>query len=162
MKDTTANISQITLLKQKLHSARAALEEMNEDHNQKLASLLQFIGHLSLACKGQNLELDNKLAKLRHKLGGFDRVEEALPELVEVEQILKQQYNHVMVQLEDGRTSLSKVIRQLQRVDSAPAQLKKRSATLNKSWPNLSIPFGTIFLKSNAWLAFTTRFYKSN
>ncbi|WP_028774642.1 GGDEF domain-containing protein [Shewanella waksmanii] len=142
MKDTTANISQITLLKQKLHSARAALEEMNEDHNQKLASLLQFIGHLSLACKGQNLELDNKLAKLRHKLGGFDRVEEALPELVEVEQILKQQYNHVMVQLEDGRTSLSKVIRQLQRVDSAPAQLKKEISYFKQE---LAKPFHTFW-----------------
>lgn len=68
MKDANEAISQITLLKQKLHSAKVALDELNEDRNAKLQTLLQFISNLSLACKGQNLELDNRLAKLRHQL----------------------------------------------------------------------------------------------
>lgn len=142
MKDSMASISQVNLLKQKLHLAKAALNELDEERNEKLQTLLQFIGHLSLACKGQNLELDNKLAKLRQLLTKFENVEEALPELVEVEQLLKQQYNHVMVQLEDSRVSLSRVIRQIQRIDSAPDKVKRE---LNYFKKELVKPFHTFW-----------------
>ncbi|AQS37383.1 diguanylate cyclase [Shewanella psychrophila] len=142
MKDSMANTSQLSLLKQKLHSARVALDSMNEDRNDKLRTLLQFIGHLSLACKGQNIELDNKLAKLRHNFTNFETVEESLPELVEVEQLLKHQYNHVMVQLEDSRASLSRVIRQIQRVQSVPEKVKKE---INYFKKDLSKPFHTFW-----------------
>ncbi|ABV37913.1 diguanylate cyclase [Shewanella sediminis HAW-EB3] len=137
-----ASTSQLSLLKQKLHSAKVALDEMTEGNNEKLHTLLQFIGHLSLACKGQNLELDNKLAKLRHQLSNADNVEESLPELVEVEQLLKQQYNHVMVQLEDSRASLSRVIRQIQRVESVPDKVKKE---INYYKKDLAKPFHTFW-----------------
>lgn len=138
MKDSMANVSQVNLLKQKLHLAKTALGELDEERNEKLQALLQFIGHLSLACKGQSLELDNKLAKLRHLLTKFENVEEALPELVDVELLLKKQYNHVMVQLEDSRTGLSRVIRQLQRIDSAPEKIKKE---INYFKKDLNKPF---------------------
>ena len=142
MKDSMANTSQLSLLKQKLHSTRVALDSIDEDKNDKLRTLLQFIGHLSLACKGQSIELDNKLAKLRHKFTNFETVEESLPELVEVEQLLKQQYNHVMVQLEDSRASLSRVIRQIQRVQSVPEKLKKE---INYFKKDLAKPFHTFW-----------------
>lgn len=142
MKDSMASTSQLSLLKQKLHSAKVALDEMTEENNEKLHTLLQFIGHLSLACKGQSLELDNKLAKLRHQLGNADNIEESLPELVEVEQLLKQQYNHVMVQLEDSRASLSRVIRQIQRVESVPDKVKKE---VNYYKKDLAKPFHTFW-----------------
>ncbi|TRY12658.1 GGDEF domain-containing protein [Shewanella hanedai] len=138
MKDSMASASQVNLLKQKLHLAKAALTELDEEQNEKLQTLLQFIGHLSLACKGQNVELDNKLAKLRHLLTKFESVEEALPELVDIEQLLKKQYNHVMVQLEDSRVSLSRVIRQIQRIDSAPEKIKKE---INYFKKDLGKPF---------------------
>lgn len=142
MKDSMASISQLSLLKQKLHSAKVALDEVTAENNEKLHTLLQFIGHLSLACKGQNLELDNKLAKLRHQLSDSDNVEESLPELVEVEQLLKHQYNHVMVQLEDSRASLSRVIRQIQRVESVPDKVKKE---INYYKKDLAKPFHTFW-----------------
>lgn len=142
MKDSNAAISQINLLKQKLHSAKASLDEMNEDRNLKLQTLLQFIGHLSLACKGQNLELDNKLAKLRHNLNTFDKVDETLPELVEVERLLKGQYHHVMAQLEDSRAGLTRVIRQIQRVNSVSDKVKKE---VNYFKQDLAKPFHTVW-----------------
>ncbi|MGL4833723.1 MAG: GGDEF domain-containing protein, partial [Shewanella sp.] len=58
MKDPNKTVSKLAVLQQKLHLATVALNEVNEDRNAKLQTLLQFIGHLSLACKGQNLELD--------------------------------------------------------------------------------------------------------
>lgn len=126
-------ISQVSLMKQKLHDARKALDELNQDREEKLNTLIQFIGHLSLACKGQNLELDNKLAKLRHHLHKFEHIDEALPELMDIERLLKGQYNHTMTQLEESRQGLSRVIRQIQRVSSAPEKTKKKLTTLSKS-----------------------------
>ncbi|GIU13814.1 GGDEF domain-containing protein [Shewanella glacialipiscicola] len=142
MKDSGATVSQLALLQQKLHSAKLALDEVNEDRHAKLQILLQFIGHLSLACKGQNLELDNKLAKLRHNLNTFERVDEALPELVDVERLLKGQYYHAMIQLEESRSCLARVIRQLQRVNSAPEQLKKEIKYFKQ---DLDKPFHTLW-----------------
>ncbi|SIQ56341.1 diguanylate cyclase [Shewanella morhuae] len=142
MKDSGATVSQLALLQQKLHSAKAALDEVNEDRHAKLQILLQFISHLSLACKGQNLELDNKLAKLRHNLNTFERVDEALPELVDVERLLKGQYYNAMVQLEESRACLTRVIRQLQRVKSAPEKLKKE---INYFKQDLDKPFHTLW-----------------
>ncbi|MGL4936851.1 MAG: GGDEF domain-containing protein, partial [Shewanella sp.] len=123
MKDPNKTASTLAVLQQKLQLATVALNEVNEineDKNAKLQTLLQFIGHLSLACKGQNLELDNKLAKLRNHLTSFERVDESLPELVDVERLLKSQYHHVMTQLEDSRADLTKVIRQLQSIIAVP------------------------------------------
>ncbi|WP_226685150.1 MULTISPECIES: GGDEF domain-containing protein [Shewanella] len=142
MKDSNATVSQLGVLKQKLHSTKAALDEMNEDRNAKLQALLQFIGHLSLACKGQSLELDNKLAKLRHNLGTYERINDVLPDLVDVERLLKGQYHHVMGQLEEGRSSLSKFSRQLQRVDSMPERLKKEVSYFKQE---LGKPFHTVW-----------------
>ncbi|MCW3174332.1 GGDEF domain-containing protein [Shewanella subflava] len=142
MKDSEIAISQITLMKQKLHAARSALDDINKDRNDKLKTLIQFIGHLSLACKGQNLELDNKLAKLRHHLHDFDQIDEALPELVDIERILKGQYNHTMTQLEESRMGLSRVIRQIQRVNSAPDKVKKE---INYFKQDLAKPFHTVW-----------------
>ncbi|MCL1146007.1 diguanylate cyclase [Shewanella sp. 10N.261.52.F9] len=124
MKDAAISTSQISLLQQKLYTAKQALEEMNEEQNEKLHILMQFIGQLSLACKGQNLELDNKLAKLRHKLANFSQVEDSLVDLNEADTILKQQYARIMLQLEDSRQALAKMVSQIQRIESLPSKLR--------------------------------------
>ncbi|WP_144213775.1 sensor domain-containing diguanylate cyclase [Shewanella donghaensis] len=142
MKDSSTAVSQVSLLKQKLNAAKLALEETNEDRNQKLRTLIQFLGHLSLACKGQNLELDNRLAKLRHHLQGYDQIDEALPELVGIERLLQGQYNITMTKLEESRNSLSRVISQIQRVDTAPDKLKKE---INYFKKDLNKPIHTIW-----------------
>ncbi|MGL4613951.1 MAG: diguanylate cyclase domain-containing protein [Shewanella sp.] len=142
MKDPNKTVSKLAVLQQKLHLATVALNEVNEDRNAKLQTLLQFIGHLSLACKGQNLELDNKLAKLRYHLTSFERVDESLPELVDVERLLKSQYHHVMAQLEDSRADLTKVIRQLQSIIAVPDKLAKE---VNYFKQDLAKPFHTVW-----------------
>ncbi|MCL1051277.1 diguanylate cyclase [Shewanella abyssi] len=140
MKDAVANTPQLSVLQQKLYSARQALDDMSEDQNKKLQLLLQFISQLSLACKGQNLELDNKLAKLRHKLSRFSQIDNAITDLTEVEDILKQQYNQVMQQLEESRGSLSNIVSEIQRIESLPTKLKKEISYFKKE---LTKPFHT-------------------
>ncbi|WP_372941497.1 diguanylate cyclase domain-containing protein [Shewanella sp.] len=142
MKQSETTISQISLMKQKLHAAKIALEDINTDRNDKLKTLIQFISHLSLACKGQNLELDNKLAKLRHHMQSFDQVDEALPELVDIERLLKSQYSQTMSRLEDSRLGLSRVIRQIQRVNAVPDKLKKEITYFKQE---LNKPFHTVW-----------------
>ncbi|WP_350432857.1 GGDEF domain-containing protein [Shewanella sp. H8] len=142
MKESNTTITQISLMKQKLNAAKLALEEINTDRNEKLKVLIQFITHLSLACKGQNIELDNKLAKLRHHMHNFEQIDEALPELVDIERLLKSQYSHTMSRLEDSRNGLNRVIRQIQRIDAAPDKLKKEITYFKQE---LNKPFHTVW-----------------
>ena len=142
MQDLSTPISQIALLKQKLLSTKSALAEITDDRNSKLKTLVQFINHLSLACKGQHLELDNKLAKLRHNLNNFEQIDDALPELMDIERLLKNSYNHTKLKLEDSRQGLIRVIRQIQRVNSAPDKLKKE---IGYAKQDLDKPFHTIW-----------------
>ncbi len=125
MKEQNQDKAQLAQLTQKVKETRLALDALKEDKNAKLQTLLNFFHHLSLACKGQNLELDNKLAKLRRQLTGFESLEESLPELVEVERLLKRQYNLMSRELEDGRNDLTRMTQQIQRFKFAPDQLKK-------------------------------------
>ncbi|MGS0726236.1 GGDEF domain-containing protein, partial [Shewanella sp. 0m-11] len=140
MKDAAISTSQLSLLQQKLFAARQALDEMSEEQNEKLNILIQFIVQLSLACKGQNLELDNKLAKLRHKLTKFSQFEDSISDLNEADSILKQQYARVMLQLEDSRQSLATMVSQIQRVESLPSKLKLEISYFKK---DLLKPFHT-------------------
>ncbi|WOT04264.1 GGDEF domain-containing protein [Shewanella youngdeokensis] len=140
MKDADANTSQLNVLQQKLYSARQALDEMSEDQNEKLQLLLQFIAQLSLACKGQNVELDNKLAKLRHKLTRFNQIDDAVPDLNDINAILKLQYSRVTQQLDESRGSLTNIINHLQQVESIPTKLKKEISFFKKE---LTKPFHT-------------------
>jgi diguanylate cyclase len=142
MQDLLSSASQISLLKQKLLAAKSALTDITEDRNAKLKTLVQFINHLSLACKGQHLELDNKLAKLRHNLHNFERIDDALPELMDIERLLKNTYNHTKSKLEESRQGLIRVIRQIQRVSSAPEKIKKEVGYAKQE---LDKPFHTIW-----------------
>ncbi|MGI2260889.1 diguanylate cyclase domain-containing protein [Shewanella sp. GXUN23E] len=125
MKDSNQDKSQLAALTQKVNETRAALEELKEEKNAKLQTLLNFFQHLSLVCKGQNLELDNKLAKLRRQMTGFESLDEALPDIVEVERLLKRQYSLITRELEQGRNDLTRMTQQIQRFKFAPEQLKK-------------------------------------
>ncbi|BDM65218.1 diguanylate cyclase [Shewanella sp. NFH-SH190041] len=140
--DTSNNASQIKLLQQKLQSAKQALTDINEDRNAKLQTLLEFIQSLSLACKGQNLELDNKLAKLRHQLTNYEKLDDALPDLLEVEQLLKKQYHLIMSQLEQSRAGLTRITRQIQRINLPEAKLKTE---LNYFKKGLDKPLHTVW-----------------
>lgn len=142
MKDASVTLSPSELYKQRLAAAEATLTEITQDRDSKLRALAGFIGSLSLACKGQNLELDNKLAKLRVTITDIDKLNNILPDLVDIERLLKHQYNHVMTQLEQGRDGLSRFSRELQRVEEVPDKLRRE---LNYFKQDLAKPFHTVW-----------------
>lgn len=142
MNDDSSTVSQIGLLKQKLQATKTALEEINEDRNSKLMALSQFITQMSLACKGHNLELDNKLAKLRVNIGNFEHLDEVLPELPEIERLLKSQYHIITTKLEQGRTGLTNFSRELLRVNNLPEKLSREISIFRQE---LSKPFHSIW-----------------
>ncbi|MCE9678097.1 diguanylate cyclase [Shewanella sp. AS1] len=154
MTDTLENVSQVSLLQQKLTQAKTAITEMREQNAHNQHALIQFIGHLSLACKGQNLELDNKLAKLRHNLANLENIEQFLPELHDVEHSLKHQYRHIMSQLETGRSSLSKGIEPLKRIEILPDKLKKELAYFTQDLTKPFHTFSDYFPKVEKLIAF--------
>lgn len=142
MNDDSSSVSQVSLLKQKLQATKVALEEINEDRNSKLMALAQLITQMSLACKGHNLELDNKLAKLRINVGNFEHLDEVLPELPEIERLLKNQYHLVTGKLEQSRTGLTNFSRELQRINSLPEKLSREISIFRQE---LSKPFHSIW-----------------
>ncbi|MCF1426966.1 MAG: diguanylate cyclase [Shewanella sp.] len=142
MKDSNQDKSQLAALTKKVNETRAALQELKEEKNAKLQTLLNFFKHLSLVCKGQNLKLDNKLAKLRRQLKGFESLDEALPDILEVERLLKQQYNLTTREFEQGRSNLTRMTQQIQRFKFAPEQLKKE---LNYFRQELTKPLHSIW-----------------
>lgn len=142
MKEASASLSPSALYQQKLAAAQSSLAELTEDRDAKLRALSSFIGHLSLACKGQNLELDNKLAKLRVTISDLDKINDVLPELVDIERLLKHHYHHVMTKLEQGRDGLSRFSRQLQRVEDVPDKLRKELGYFKQ---DLNKPFHTVW-----------------
>ncbi|QSX32526.1 diguanylate cyclase [Shewanella avicenniae] len=142
MKDANASLSQLDVMRQRFDAAQVELAELKEERVTKLRALSNFIGQLSLACKGQNLELDNKLAKLRANLTDVERLDEILPELVDIEKILKRQYSHVMSMLEQGRSGLAKFSRQLQRVENVPDKLRKE---INYFKQDVTKPFHSVW-----------------
>jgi len=65
MNDKSIATSQLNALKKKLDTAIKSRTTLEDDFKNQSTMLIQFIGKLSQVCKGIDLELDNRLAKLR-------------------------------------------------------------------------------------------------
>ncbi|MBV7315357.1 GGDEF domain-containing protein [Shewanella sp. NIFS-20-20] len=108
---------QLKHMKHKLHAAKEALQQLDTDRNLKLQTLLSLIHHLSIACKGQNIELDNRLAKLRNQLTNYDKFEFIATDMEHLQQMLKGQYHQMLQQLESGRENINMMSRELLQIE---------------------------------------------
>ena len=66
-------------LKQQLEQALKARKQLEDTYQSQFTILAKFVSRLSLACKGLDIELDNKLAKLRLELARGTDLEKLLP-----------------------------------------------------------------------------------
>ena len=142
MKASTSSTSEVQQLQKKLTFVSQELEQAQQGHDEKLKTLLSFISQLSLACKGQNLELDNKLAKLRRLLPQAELFEQSVQDICDVEKILKTQYRQVSIQLNDSRHGLGRVVGQLQRARDLPEKTKRELSYFKQE---LAKPFHTVW-----------------
>ena len=66
-------------LKQQLSEAVSARQTLERTYESQFKLLAQFVLRLSLLCKGIDLDLDNRLAKLRTELAKSADLEKLLP-----------------------------------------------------------------------------------
>ena len=66
-------------LKQQLATAVKARKQLEDTYDGQFKILSQFVSRLSLACKGIDIDLDNKLARLRQEFAKGTDLEKILP-----------------------------------------------------------------------------------
>ena len=112
-------------LKQQLASAIKARKTLEDAYESQFKILAQFVLRLSLACKGVDLELDNRLAKLRTELAKGTDLEKLIPFIADTNQSLqlleaKQQRDMKEIQLQ-----LNQAGKLLQQQKGLPDQLRR-------------------------------------
>ncbi len=142
MKGSTTSTLEVQQLEKKLANISAELDQAHQEHDEQFKVLLGFISQLSFACKGQNLELDNKLAKLRRLLPQTESFSNSVQEICDIEKVLKSQYRQITIQLNDSRHGLSRVIGQLQRVKDLPEKTRREVSYFKQ---DLTKPFHTVW-----------------
>ncbi|MCL1126041.1 hypothetical protein L2764_16565 [Shewanella surugensis] len=114
--------------------------DINPKSNDYLQTLFQFINYLSKACKGLNLELDNKLANLRLLFIDPNKVPQSFAELSKIQTLLKQHDSHIKLQLEAHREQLVNSLKQLEKYDAITHKQQHELIHFKKA---LNTPFHT-------------------
>ncbi|WP_298768620.1 GGDEF domain-containing protein [uncultured Shewanella sp.] len=127
LQESTSNCPTISV-----HSAEAA----------QITVLCQFINYLSKACKGLNLELDNKLADLRALFVSPNKWPQTLAELSKIEVLLKQHDKEVNTQLTEHRKQLTLSLEPLAALKALSQKHHQRLISLKKE---LKQPFHTYY-----------------
>lgn len=116
MNDKTAAAEQVTTLKKKLDAAINTRATLEKDFSNQTTLLIKFINKLSQVCKGIDLELDNRLAKLRILLTKPAPISEIEQHINTVSQLLQQhaknnEHNILLmhVQFHNAGTALQKI-----------------------------------------------------
>tara|TARA_R110002126_G_scaffold33382_28_gene104559 strand:- start:310 stop:1872 length:1563 start_codon:yes stop_codon:yes gene_type:complete len=112
-------------LKQQLANAVKARKTLEDAYESQFKILAQFVVRLSLVCKGVDIELDNRLAKLRNELAKGTDLEKLIPFINDTNQSLqlleaKQQRDIKQVQQE-----LNQAGKLLQQQKGLPDQLRR-------------------------------------
>lgn len=136
-------------LKQQLSEAVSARQSLERTYTQQFKLLAQFVLRLSLLCKGIDLELDNRLAKLRTELAKNADLEKLMPFLEETSNSLQQLEKKQQQDIRQVQQDLTEAGRLLQQQRGLPDQLRRElrqllntveqpTATLQAFLPQLS------------------------
>lgn len=120
----------IKQLKAKLNTAINTRSELESRFSAQSALLTNFIGKLSQACKGTDMLLDNKLAKLRSTLKtsvNFDDVEQEIKSISTLLQKHSLQNDRNIIKIHQ---QLQTAITNLQKVKNLPSSSKKQLKSL--------------------------------
>lgn len=136
-------------LKEQLSEALAARSSLERTYENQFKLLAQFVLRLSLLCKGIDLDLDNKLAKLRTELAKSTDLEKLLPFIEETSNSLQLLEKKQQQEIRQVQQDLTQAGRMLQQQRGLPDQLRrdlrqllatveKPTATLQAFLPQLS------------------------
>ena len=124
---------QVEKLKQQLSSAITARQSMEKVYEEHFGKLSQFISRLTYVCRGIDIELDNRLAKLRKELKAKADISKLTPLLDEITQLLKHQENRTAQNIKATQTSLNHAGKVLQKQRGLPDNLRRQLRALLES-----------------------------
>jgi diguanylate cyclase (GGDEF)-like protein len=122
--------NQLETLQNKLNKAIKNRDLIETTRQTQLSALTQFVARLSLVCKGQDLELDNKLAKLRALLNKGVDFEVLSPFIEEISNILKAQESKQDSNIRKLQQSVNNAGKKLQQTKGVPDELRRSLRTL--------------------------------
>ncbi len=111
--------------KQQLVAAVKARQQLEVTYESQFQILTQFVARLSLVCKGIDVELDNKLARLRQELARGTDLEKLLPQLDATTEHLKQIEVKQHHEVKQAQYSISQAGKLLQKQKGLPNQLRR-------------------------------------
>lgn len=112
-------------LRQQLTTALKARKILEDTYEQQFQILSQFVSRLSLACKGIDIELDNRLAKLRTELARGTDLEKLLPFIEDTSESLKHIDSKQQQEVRHIQQGLTEAGKQLQKQKGLPDQLRR-------------------------------------
>ncbi|WP_337878543.1 diguanylate cyclase [Rheinheimera sp.] len=112
-------------LKLQLASALKARKQLEDTYESQFKILSQFVARLSLTCKGIDIELDNKLAKLRQEFNRSTDLEKILPLVESTSESLKLLETKQQQDLKKAQNTLSEAGKLLQKQRGLPDQLRR-------------------------------------
>ena len=121
----SAAADDIEILKKRLADQQRALKLQEQRAENEVQLYQRLLGRLTLACRGQNLELDNKLAQLRAQLAENSDLSKSGKLLDTVEQLLVSQAQQADKQLLSTREAIAKAGKRLQQVKGLAPQLRR-------------------------------------
>lgn len=112
-------------VKQQLASAVKARKQLEDTYESQFKILSQFVSRLSLACKGIDIELDNKLARLRQEFAKGTDLEKILPLVESAVEALKTLESRQQAELKKAQSTLTDAGKLLQKQRGLPDQLRR-------------------------------------
>lgn len=112
-------------LKQQLASAVKARKQLEDTYESQFVILTQFVARLSLVCKGIDVELDNRLARLRQQLSNGTDLEKLLPQIDATTEHLKTLESRQQQEVLKAQVTISEAGKLLQKQRGLPNQLRR-------------------------------------
>lgn len=130
MSDNSIAEKTISHLKSRLDTAIKARSKLEEEFSAQSALLTNFIGKLSQACKGTDILLDNKLAKLRTALKKSTSFADLEQEIKTISALLQQYSQQNDINIKKTQQQLQVSGASLQKVKNLPSDSRRKLKVL--------------------------------
>jgi len=132
MSNASAIELELIALKRKLDSEKESSAALDENLSHQYTLFTDFIINLSKACKGVDLALDNKLAKLRTTFAQSEKINEAEKLILETSQILNKFSLKKEQDIRNLQSEFKSAGSALQKVNGLPESFRRKLRTLLK------------------------------
>jgi len=112
-------------LKLQLASALKARKQLEDTYETQFKLLSQFVARLSLTCKGLDIDLDNKLARLRQEFAKGTDLEKILPLIEATSETLKLLEVKQQLDVKKAQNTITDAGKLLQKQRGLPDQLRR-------------------------------------